>query len=318
MTSFAAFVLAAGFGTRLRPLTNVLPKPLVPVCGVPLLRYALAQCARHGLARVIVNSHWLAEQLRPYAGEQEGVVVSISEEIPDILGTGGGLRRVRHRLAERFVVLNGDVLNNVDLTALLAAIPKGGGALALRTNAQEAPGYGIVAADSTKTVVKLREIASATAVGALATDTHFTGIHAMDRQALDLAEDNFSCIIRTAYKQLVPQRLVGAISHGGTWLDVGDPKAYLDANMAVLKGDLELPLDPFPRARDGVIGSHWIGPGAVVKGQLKHSIVGAGATVPAGATLDQCVVWDDIEVPPGQHRQKLFFGLAGPARILEL
>jgi mannose-1-phosphate guanylyltransferase len=316
LTHFNAFVLAAGFGTRLHPLTEVWPKPLVPVCGVPLLRYALAQCAQHGLTQVIVNSHWLAEHLEPYAGSHEGVHVSISRETPNILGTGGGLRRVRERLARRFVVLNGDVLNNVDLTALLAAIPQGGGALALRANAEEAPIYGIVAADSTHRVVKLREIASAPAEGALATDTHFTGIHAMDRLALNLAEDDFSCIIRTAYKQLVPQRLVSAIRHGGTWLDVGDPKAYLDANLTVLNGDLELPLDPFPRAQDAAKGSHWIGSGAVVKGHITQSVIGANAIVPADATLDQCVVWDNLEVPPGLHRGKVFFGLKGPAMIL--
>ena len=63
-----AFVLAAGFGTRLRPLTTLKPKPLVPVCGVPMLSYALALCARHGLSPVVVNAHHLADQLRPWAG----------------------------------------------------------------------------------------------------------------------------------------------------------------------------------------------------------------------------------------------------------
>ena len=92
---YDAFILAAGFGTRLRPLTDELPKPLVPVCGVPMLAYALAQCAHFGIKSVVVNAHWKAEQLVSWSGLREGCQVSISEELPEILGTGGGLHRVR-------------------------------------------------------------------------------------------------------------------------------------------------------------------------------------------------------------------------------
>ncbi|MCA9495193.1 MAG: NTP transferase domain-containing protein, partial [Myxococcales bacterium] len=115
-----AFVLAAGLGTRLRPLTEHRPKPLVPVCGVPLLSWSLALCARHGLRDVVVNAHWLAEQVEAWSGEREGVRVTVVTE-REILGTGGGLRNVADALAERFVVLNGDVLHAVDLGALLGA-----------------------------------------------------------------------------------------------------------------------------------------------------------------------------------------------------
>ncbi|MBW2255743.1 MAG: NTP transferase domain-containing protein [Deltaproteobacteria bacterium] len=70
---FDAFILAAGFGTRLRPLTHHRPKPLLPVCGVPMLAYTLALCHRHGLRDVVVNAHHLADQLRPWEGLHEGV-----------------------------------------------------------------------------------------------------------------------------------------------------------------------------------------------------------------------------------------------------
>ena len=65
---YDAFILAAGFGTRLRPLTEELPKPLVPVCGVPMLAYALAQCAQYGLTNVVVNAHWKSHCLREWEG----------------------------------------------------------------------------------------------------------------------------------------------------------------------------------------------------------------------------------------------------------
>lgn len=309
-----AFVLAAGLGTRLRPLTLHRPKPLVPVCGVPLLAYSLALCAQHGLREVIVNAHWLAGQLEAWAGEREGCRVRVVTEGPEILGTGGGLRNVAERLAERFAVLNGDVLHDVDLAALLAAVPEGGGAMALRRS-EDAARYGIVAGDATGRVVRLREIAKAPPEGPVDETTHFTGIHALHRDSLERVPEGFACVVRTAYRDLVPERRVAALPYSGPWLDAGDPAAYLDANLQVLERRVCLALDPLPRAafavdgrgaRSGeplpgvnVDGPAWIGPGAQIGAgaTLRRAIVGAGARVPAGAVLEDAVVWDGVDAP---------------------
>lgn len=317
-----AFVLAAGFGTRLQPLTLSRPKPLVPVCGVPMLSYALAGCARAGLTRVLVNAHHLADQLLPWQGAHEGVEVEVVVELPDILGTGGGLKAVADRLAERVVVVNADVLTDVDLQQLRDAVPDGGAALALRAHPDDAARYGVVAADATGTIVRLREIASAEPVGPVATDTHFTGNHALHRDVLDLVPPGFSCIVRTAYKALVPHRKLRGLRHAGLWLDVGDPAAYLHANLTVLRTHHHLPLDPFPRAayargaaaavgettEADVTGAVWIGHGAEVSGARLHdSVVGAGARLPAGCALSRCVVWDGVTVPAGRWSDTIFY-----------
>ena len=308
-----AFILAAGFGTRLRPLTADLPKPLVPVCGVPLLSWSLALCARHGLTDVIVNGHWKAEALEPWAGSHEGCQVSLSIEQPDILGTGGGLKVVAGQLAERFAVLNGDVLHSVDLTALLGAVRGGGGAMALRPDPVEAPRYGVVAQDASGTVVQLTSLATATPEGPVDETTHFTGIHALDRAALDRVPEGFACIVREGYVHWVPERRVGGIRYEGPWLDCGDPEAYLDTNLAVLRGSVRGAVDPHRRAAFAVCGdtafgsapegvriegSVWIGPGARIEAgaRLRDCVVGSGAVVRAGTELDRCVVWDGVEV----------------------
>ncbi|MBN2799943.1 MAG: NDP-sugar synthase [Deltaproteobacteria bacterium] len=315
---FDAFVLAAGFGTRLRPLTEALPKPLVPVCGVPMLAYSLALCARHGLREVVVNAHHLAETLAPWEGEREGVRVSLSVEAPEILGTGGGLRAVARSMAPRFAVVNADVLNDVDLAALIARVPPGGGALALRSH-PDAARYGVVAADAEGVVVRLASVVEAPPVGQVDLSTHFTGVHAMDRGALALIpEGGFACVVRTAYASLVPRRLVSSLRHGGLWLDVGDPAAYLDANLAVLDGGLRLPLDPFARAgwsrrgeratgaaglveRAEVSGPAWVGAGAELgRARVSRSVIGAGAVVQDGAELVDSVVWEGSTVPAGR------------------
>lgn len=312
MSTHTAFVLAAGFGTRLRPLTELRPKPLVPVCGVPMLAYALALCARHGHRRVVVNAHYLADQLRPWAGEHEGVEVTLSVEAPDILGTGGGLAAVRDQLAERFAIVNADILCDIDLTALVDAVPAGGAAMALRPT-DDVDEYGLVAADTSGTVVQLTSVAQAPAQGEVRRDTHFTGVHALHRDALARVPVAFSSIISDSYAHTVPQRRVRGLRHTGTWLDVGNPAAYLAANLAVLAGQVALPLDPFARAAFGRSGARVVGevpPGVVVRGNvwvgegaelgagvvLEDCVIGAGAVVPAGATVRRSVVWDGVTV----------------------
>ena len=320
---FQAFVLAAGLGTRLRPLTEWVPKPLVPVCGVPLLAYSLALAARHGLRSVVVNAHWLAPQVEAWAGEREGCFVTVITE-PELLGTGGGLAQVAEHMASRFVVLNADVLHGFDLSALLSATPEGGAAMALRSD-PDAARYGIVAADAEDCVVELTNVARAEARGPVDRTTHFTGIHALDRQALSLVPPGPQCIVRTAYRQLVPQRRVAGVRVSGMWLDAGDPAAYLDANLAVLRladrGGLGL--DPFGRAGfartvsgeeygdrglvEGVTlsGPVWIGAGAEIRrgAVISDSVVGAGALIPANARLSEVVVWEKARVVAGDHRR---------------
>ncbi len=320
---FQAFVLAAGLGTRLRPLTDHRPKPLVPVCGVPLLAYSLRLCARHGLQHVVVNAHWLAEQIEAWAGLHEDVNVTVSTEKPDVLGTGGGLRKVANELDPVFAVLNGDVLHDTDLTALIGAVRPGGAAMSLRPYPDDDQKYGIVAADSAGTVWRITSLASVEPEGERNEDTHFTGIHAMDRRALELVPpDEFACIIRTAYVKLVPERKVTGIRNPGPWLDAGNPKAYLEANLDVLCGRVGLALDPMPRAAwarrasgetagaaptppEGVEveGPAWIGDGVEFAGRarIEESVIGAGARIPSGASLTRCVVWDGCTVPEGDH-----------------
>jgi mannose-1-phosphate guanylyltransferase len=311
-----AFVLAAGLGTRLRPLTDHRPKPLVPVVGVPMLSYALALCARHGLRDVVVNAHWLADQLRPWEGERpEGVRVSLSVELPEVLGTGGGLARVASHMAPRFAVVNADVLADVDLGALLAATPEGGGALALRV--ADADHYGVVATDARGRVVRLRRFVHPAPERPVDERTHFTGLCALHRDSLRDLPEGFSDVVAASWIGLAERdRLVGRL-HSGLWYDVGDPGAYLDANLALLADPRGLPLDPLAQAawaRSGayergeaavlgsatIQGNAWVGRGA-------ESVIGAEATVAADSSLLRCVVWDGAQVPAGDHVDTIFF-----------
>ena len=126
------FLLAAGFGTRLRPLTLHRPKPLLPLLGFPMVQYAVTWLRQHGHDNIIVNAHHLWEHVAEWS-EKEGLGLQV--ELPDILGTGGGLRAARDRLAEKFLVWNGDIVCDIDPNALLDECPVGGASMALRYSA---------------------------------------------------------------------------------------------------------------------------------------------------------------------------------------
>ncbi len=214
MPGATAFILAAGLGTRLRPLTDHTPKPLLPVRGRPLLDHVLDHARAHGHQHVVVNAHWLAPQLVAWAHERPGVTVVVE---PTILGTGGGLRNARHLLAERFVVLNGDILCDVDLTALMAVPAPAVMALRKREGRHTA-----VAAWGSP----LRVTGIAGVVGENDGAWHFTGVHALDRAELRRVPEGEACIIRTAYRELVAEDKVAGLEHGGTWTDIGTHEEY--------------------------------------------------------------------------------------------
>lgn len=210
-----AFLLAAGLGTRLRPLTLARPKPLLPVRGRPMLDHVLDHVRAHGHDEVVVNAFWLADQLVEWARGKTGVTVVV--EAPAILGTGGGLQHARHLLAERFCVVNGDILSDVDLTALWNEPAPA--VMSVRRQSQPIH-TGLSLVDGV-----VRGVDRVVGVGDPA--FHFTGVHVLDRAVLDLVPPvGESCIVRTAYKALIPEGKVRGLVHEGAWTDIGTLVEY--------------------------------------------------------------------------------------------
>jgi len=316
-----AFLLAAGFGTRMRPLTDERPKPLVPLCGVPLLDQSLALLKAHGHHSAVVNAHYLSDAIVAWANAQE-MDLHVSVEQPEILGTGGGLVAARDHLEDRFVVVNGDVACDVHLGELLEALsPEVDASMALRRQ-RAGERYGIVASDDSGFVVDLVGLAQAPVHGDVRRDCHFSGIHAMTQRSLDrVPAGTEACIVRTAYTELVSARRVAASVHDGLWLDLGNPARYFAANMAALRGEISLPLDPFTRAawavradgsvveggwkRDDRVSVQppvWIGEGVEIGAGAQvgpEVVLGPGAQIGAQARLERCVVFGGATVEEG-------------------
>lgn len=209
-----AFVLAAGLGTRLRPLTLTTPKPLLPVAGRPMLDHVLDHLRRYGHDEVVVNAFWLPDRVVDWARDKLGVTVIV--EAPAILGTGGGLKNAASRLAERFVVVNGDILSDIDLGALWAVDAPA--VMALRP--QPLPVHtGVALVDGV-----VRGIQNVVGTGDPA--LHFTGVHVLHRDVLAWVPPGQQCIVRTAYRALVPEGKVRGVVHHGRWTDIGTLDEY--------------------------------------------------------------------------------------------
>lgn len=330
MGDLAAMVLCAGLGTRLRPLTDRLPKPAAPLCDVPLVAWTLALLRGAGVRRAVVNTHHLPaamEAAARAAGRALGLPLEISHE-PVIAGTGGALREARALLrgADPVLLVNGDVLFDLDLGAVLAA-HRSSRALATMVLLPMPPGarYATVEVDAGGAV---RRIAGAFGPGGGAlVPWHFSGVHVLSPELLEAvpAEPFEADVNRHVYPPLMAGGRIRGFVADGYWSDLGTPRRYLEATRDVLEGRVPLrrfagaePLtaaeQPAPgvRAGPGAVvapGAHvaapsYLGPGARAEPGAAvgpGAVVGAGVVVPRGAAVVGATVWPGTALAPGER-----------------
>jgi len=289
-----AMILAAGYGTRMHPLSALRAKPALPVRGRPLISLLLAFLARHGVLEVMINLHHRAESLREAveADHPHALQVCWSEE-PRPLGTGGGVRRAADFLrgSETCVVLAGDMLIDLDLEGLAMRHRTSGRAatLVLREDprASDFGSIGLDAAGRLARVGKDPGIADEQATGL------FTGVRLFSREALDLWPDRE--VFEDLRDWLVPAmrdhglRVGGEIVEYGesVWEPVGTPSEYLRAN-----------LEPPNLPSLGGSVEHWSGEVQLV-GDGEDVLLGRKAVLGEGVQLDHAVVWEGEQVPAG-------------------
>ena len=243
-----AMILAAGYGTRLRPLTSLLPKPLLPVGGRPLIVWNLMLLKQHGITEALINLHYRGDQIVEALGDgsRYGMRLAYSHE-PLILGTGGAIHQAQAYFENRpFLVLNGDTISDCDLTALLEThrAAQALATLAVREDSHAAA-WGAVMVDAGGRIVQIK---GEPAVAPRGTAGHtealvtymFAGAHVLEPSVVDAIPPGPGSIIDVYINLLRAGRPLRGYRMSGYWSDIGTPERYAAAEQDVSKGLLAL------------------------------------------------------------------------------
>jgi len=338
-----ALILAGGEGTRLRPLTLTRPKPAIQLVDRPFLRHMIDWVAQHGVDEVVIASGFRADALQAAIGEHGGADVHILYlRERDPLGTAGPLRLAADEglLRERFLVLNGDVLADLDLSALLRAHEERDAIATLALYAVENPSaYGLVRRAAGPQAPGGRPASPAGEVvefvekpepAEVETDEISAGAYVLDRRVIELIPpERMVSIEREVFPRLVGEALYGQRLEG-YWMDVGTPERYLQASWDILEGRVRSKAAA-RFDRDGllleegarqdltatVVPPAVLGPGAAVGAKATvgpRAVIGATTEIGEGAEVSGSVVMEGSRVGP---QARVRGAILGPDVTLE-
>lgn len=237
-----AMLLAAGLGTRLRPLTYRIPKPLIPVNGIPLIFYNLALLKKHGIRDVVINLYHLGRRIKKLlgTGEKFGFRFAYSTE-KKILGTGGGVKKAEKFLKKGpFLVLNGDIITDLPLGRLITFHRRRKPyATLVVAKSRRAKSFGILYTDKGKNIVS---ILHRPLDGKKYDETFFTGVHVLDGRFFKNQKGGVkSCIIRDNYiPRLQNGERLAAFFQKGYWNDLGTLKRWEKTNRLFKRSKIRL------------------------------------------------------------------------------
>jgi len=306
-----AVIMAGGFGTRLRPLTMSIPKPMVPVANRPMMEHIVSLLTRHGISDVVSLLYFQPENITDHFGDGAHHGISMRYMLAEAdFGTAGSVKNAQQMLDERFIIISGDVLTDIDISAAVAFHEQRGAmATIVLTRVAEPLAYGIVMTDADGKITRFLEKPS---WGEVFSDTINTGIYILEPEVLDLipakAEFDFS---KDLYPLMLQKGmpLYGYIADG-YWKDIGNLHEYQLAHEDVLSGRVTVDfasaqtngyhagtgLTVAPTARfegrvvlgnDVVIGEH---------AKLRDCVVGSGSSIGAGAELSDTVLWNNVQI----------------------
>lgn len=318
-----ALVLAAGYGTRLGPLTDSLPKPLLPVRGKPVVELTLERLAAAGCEAIALNLHHLGGAIRDRFGDRFREVPLTWSEEPEILGTLGAFGPLREFFApaDAVVLVNGDSLCRWPLGRMIRRHVKGGAAATLLFASAADParfGGGVAVARKGRRVLAFRPGPADPAAERQEGIRRlvFAGAHVLDPKLVQRVGEGVSHIVEALYEPLLAEgAAIRAVVTGRPWYDLGTPRRLRNAATAGGAG----PRITRAFRRNWVAATARVGPGvrlrrSVIEGEavvgrgasLRRTLVLPGARIGPGAVLDGCVVGWDAQVPPGSRvRERL-------------
>lgn len=301
-------ILAAGFGTRLWPLTIGRTKPALPFMNRPLIASTIEYLSRYGFREIIINLHHEPASVREQIGDgsRYGVRISYSLEEPEILGTAGALDAVRDRLSGgTFAVINGKIITDLDLEAALETHRQRGALATLVLKKNRLREY--------FREVILNESGQVTGFGAFpianeesAAPLMFTGIHLMEPEIFEyIPRGVFSDSVRDVYPRAIAdgKTIAGHIGEG-SWYELSTLERYLSISLDFL----------------GREGRNWIaddGGHIDPTAKVSRSVLWKRVQIGAGASLTDCIIGDDVHIPPGASYHRAAIVRGGLAEIEE-
>lgn len=281
-----AFILGAGLGTRLRPLTNRRPKPLIPVCNRPLITCAFDHLKQLGVERYVVNTHWLPHVYDEEFPDQQyrGKRIAFRHE-PEILETAGGIKNVEDLLGgEPFVVYNGDILTDLPLIGALETHRARGNEITLVLRSKDGP-LQVAIDPGTGAVVDIGGRISVANPG-----THlFTGIYFVEPEFLRRIPAGEKIGVVRIFLEMIRSGapLGSVVVDEGMWWDLGSRERYIAVHQHI--------------AGQGNPPAPWVDPSAQVDSSARvtgATAIAANARIGAGARLHDCIVWPGAEIAP--------------------
>jgi mannose-1-phosphate guanylyltransferase len=317
-----AMVLAAGLGTRLRPITYAMPKPMVPVANRPVMEHILRLLARHGFAETIANLHWFPDLIQDYFGDgsASGVELTYSYE-EQLLGTSGGVRKAAGFLGDSFLVISGDALTDLDLSAMRAFHESHDGIATLATKrVADTSQFGVAITGADGRIQGFQEKPDpAEALSDLAN----CGIYMFRKEIFDFFPapgtseaagpgdpDGFADWAMDVFPRLLDGD-VPFYSHeiDAYWDDIGNLEELRASNRDALSGAVKLEVngelvDGFRsgEAEGALVGPVLIGPGCELGDDVRvdgPTVLGENVKVGAGSRLREVIALPGVEIPAG-------------------
>lgn len=292
-----AVVLAGGLGTRLRPLTSLLPKPMVPVMNRPLLEHTLNLLKKHGVEEVIFLLFYLPDVIRNHFGNGANFGLKISYIVGnEDFGTAGAARLAAGQLQEPFFILSGDALTDIDLTGLMAFHKKHKGVATIALSSVQNPSpFGVAITDKNHRITRFLE---KPAWSQIFSDTVNMGIYLLEPDIFDhIPAQKEVYFARNTFPLLLSNKrpLHGFISDC-YWKDIGDLRTYLQVHRDVLAGEIALDLNGYkPGSTVYLHKNCTIHPSA----HLENVVAGPGCKIGRYSTIKNVVLWDDVEIGVG-------------------
>jgi mannose-1-phosphate guanylyltransferase len=310
----AAILLVGGMGTRLQPITNKTPKPMLPVGGVPFTEHQIAKARAAGISEIVLATSYLAEVFKPYFGDGSAFGIKIKYAVEEVaLGTGGAIRNAASLLspADQVVIFNGDVLSAHDLSAQIRFHEQMQADVTLYlTQVADARAYGCVEllpGDRVKSFLEKSDTPPSNLINA--------GCYVFNRSVIDeIPSERVVSVERESFPQLLAaDKKVFGFVDSSYWLDIGTPAALIKASKDLITGKILSPATP-SHSGDSIISADatvaagciisdgsFVHPKVVVESEseISGSIIGEGAVIGAGCKVIDSFIAPNFKIPAG-------------------